>query len=357
MIPAEAIAEIATGKPATNGTAPVEGSGWLPVDLEPALNGENPEPRPSILMRSDGHPLIYKNKYHSIAAEPEAGKTKLLLYAAAKVMATGGKVAWIDFETTVAETVGGLLDLGADPGDIRTGLTYFSPDAALDDLGWSQMEPFVKDADLVGIDGVTEVFALQGLNPNDAADVAKYQKMLPKRIREHGPAVAEIDHVVKSKESRGNWQAGSGHKKAGIDVGLMLTVVKPFGRGVSGTSKLSITKDRPGHLRPLAVNGNKDLALVHYISGADGALDIRLDPIGAGENTFRPTVLMERVSLAIEAQPGLTKNAIRLAVNGKNDAKDIALSILVEEEYVKREISGQSHKHFSSKPYREGASE
>lgn len=357
MIPAEAIAAIATGKPETNGTAPAEGSGWLPVDLEPALNGENPEPRPSILARSDGHPLIYKGKYHSLAAEPEAGKTRLMLHAGAEVLRSGGKVVWIDLETTETETVTGMLDMDVEPGVIRSGLYYFNPDVPLDELGWSQIEPFVKVADLAVIDGVTEVYSLQGLNSNDPTDTAKYHKMLPKRIRAYGAAVVEIDHVVKNRETRGNWQAGSGHKKAGVDVGLMLTVIKPFGRGVSGSSKLSITKDRPGHLRPLAVNGNKDLAVVHYDSGTDGALAIRLEPIGAGENTFRPTVLMERVSLAIEAQPGLTKNAIRLAVNGKNDAKDIALSILVEEGYVKREISGQSHQHFSEKPYREGASE
>ncbi len=357
-IPAvEELEKIADGESILNGHSAIEKSTWLPIDLGPALSGENPEPRPSLLTRSDGQPLVYKGKITSIAAEPEAGKTKLVAHAVAEVVSSGGKVVWLDFETSANEAVTGLLDLGADPEDIRRYFTYILPDAALDESVWVQLEPVAAAAELVVIDGVTEVFTLHGFNPNDPVDTAKYQSMLTKRIRALGPAVIEIDHVVKNRESRGNWQAGSGHKKAGIDVCLMLTVVKPFGRGVSGSSKLSITKDRPGHLRPLAVNGHKDLALVHYISGEYGALTVRLDPVGEGEKTFRPTLLMERVSRAIEDEPGLTKNGVRSAVNGKNGAKDAALSILVEEDYIKRDISGQAHQHFSVKPYRQEAEE
>jgi len=352
---AEDLETVVTGK--TPGAMPAEDSTWLPVDLEPALKGENTEPRPSILIRSDGHPLIYRQKFTSIAAEPEAGKTRLLLHAIVEIISTGDKAVLIDFETTTTEAVNGLLDLGANADDIRQNFIYISPDAALDDLGWAQMEPHVRDAALVVMDGVNEVYSLQALNPNDPVDVAKYHKMLPKRIREFGPAVVEIDHVVKNRESRGNWQMGSGHKKAGIDVGLMLTVVKPFGRGVSGSSKLSITKDRPGHLRPIAVNGNKDLALVNYIAGENGKLSIRLDPIGAGESTFRPTYLMERISQAVEGEPGITKNGIRQAVHGKNDAKDTALAILIEEGFIRLEVAGQSHRHHSIKAYRQEGEE
>ena len=93
----------------------------------------------------------------------------------------------------------GLLDQGADPDDICRNLSYIGPDSPLDDLAWAQVEPVVRDAAFVLIDGATEVQSLLGLNPNDSVDIAKYQAMLPKRIKAHGPAVVEIDHVDKSK--------------------------------------------------------------------------------------------------------------------------------------------------------------
>ena len=61
-------------------------SSWLPVDLSPALSGENTEPRPSLLLCSDDEPLIYTGKYHSLAAEPETGKTRLALQIVAEVI-------------------------------------------------------------------------------------------------------------------------------------------------------------------------------------------------------------------------------------------------------------------------------
>lgn len=330
----------------------LERSSWLPVDLEPALKGENPEPRPDFLARSDGEPIIYRGKVHSLAAEPEAGKTKLLLQVINEVL-PNGKAVLLDFETSAGEAVETLLDLGAASDDVRRNFTYFSPDAALTEATWLDIEPFIREADLVGIDGVTEVYALLGLNPDFGPDVAKYQALLPKRIKALGAAVIELDHVVKSKEGRGRWATGNGHKLAGVDVALTLSVIKPFGRGVSGSSRLSISKDRPGHLRPLAINGHKDLAIVHYTSGPGNSLKVHLDPVAAGEATFRPTFLMEKVSLAIEGSPGLTKSAIRQEVNGKNDAKDQALSVLVAEGFVRREVAGQSHRHFSEKRFRE----
>lgn len=325
---------------------------WKPIDLGPALRGENPEPQPGLLARSDGRFTIYRGKTHTIMAEPEAGKTKLLMAIFASIL-PHGKVVLIDCETTATEAVETLLSMGVAPDHIGSNLAYFSPETRLTELSWLQIEPFIREADVVGIDSVTEILALQGLNPNESTDVATYQALLTKRAKAFGAAVIELDHVVKSNESRGRWASGNGHKLAGIDVAFQLKVIKPFGRGVSGSSKLSISKDRPGHLRPLAINGHKDLAVVHYTSGQDGSLKVHLDPIGTAETSFRPTYLMEKVSRAIEEIPGLTKSAIRQEINGKNDAKDQALDVLVEEGFVRREVVGQAHRHFSEKPYRE----
>ena len=80
-----------------------------------------------------------------------------------------------------------------------------------------------------------------------------------------------------------------------------------------------------------------------------------------GTGTFRPYYLMERVSKAITATPGLTTRAIRAAVNGKNDAKDLALELLVIEGYVTVDLGpNRSKLHRSVMPFelsKEGGSD
>jgi hypothetical protein len=66
---------------------------------------------------------------------------------------------------------------------------------------------------------------------------------------------------------------------------------------------------------------------------------------------------MERISQAVEGEPGITKNGIRQAVHGKNDAKDTALAILIEEGFIRLEVAGQSHRHHSIKAYRQEGEE
>ena len=72
----------------------------------------------------------------------------------------------------------------------------------------------------------------------------------------------------------------------------------------------------------------------------------------AQEAAFRPTVLMERVSRAIEAEPGLTRRALRTAVKGKHDVKELALEMLIADGYVEQRHEGQWPRHHSTRPFR-----
>ena len=74
----------------------------------------------------------------------------------------------------------------------------------------------------------------------------------------------------------------------------------------------------------------------------------------AHETAFRPTVLMERVSRAIEAKPGLTRRALRTAVKGKHDVKELALELLIAEGYVDQhsdETVSYTHLTLPTTPY------
>jgi hypothetical protein len=64
----------------------------------------------------------------------------------------------------------------------------------------------------------------------------------------------------------------------------------------------------------------------------DGSIVIDLDPPTIGE--FRPTVLMQRVSEAIEGTDGLTQRKVLELVRGKKDSTVLAIKILIEEGFV-----------------------
>jgi hypothetical protein len=174
---------------------------------------------------------------------------------------------------------------------------------------------------------VTEALAVEGLDMASNQDVAGLYNRLPRPFARAGAAVLLVDHVVKDREARGRYAIGAQHKLAGVDVAYRLDVVQPFGRGREGLVKVTVTKDRPGHVRQHAVDRER-VALMRLTSRADGAVTVTLEPPEGGAAAgWRPTIYMERVFRAIEAEPGLSKRGIREAVSGKSDVKDRALEV------------------------------
>ena len=138
---------------------------------------------------------------------------------------------------------------------------------------------------------------IHGLDLNANADAAKCYEPPPAAGRRHGPAVVLIDHVVKDPERQGRFAIGAQHKLAGIDVRLRHQAIEPFGRGKDGLVRITVQKDRAGHLRQYTADTT--IADMRIVSGADGAITVRLEPPHAGAAPFRPTVLMERISRAL----------------------------------------------------------
>jgi hypothetical protein len=341
---------------AKNGTQPEQPDtdtwgGWRPLSLGPALRGDQVEPAPTMLERDDGKPLLYRGKNHVLFAEPEAGKSTLAAELAKREIEAGNRVLIVDFETGPVEIGTKLRDLGADPDAADAGTVYVQPDSALTDQVWDRLSAKLAGVSLAWIDGVTEALSLHSLTMSNE-DIATWQAILPKRLKRLGIATLEIDHVTKAADGQKRFAIGGQHKKAGIDVALNLKAIKPFGRGMGGSSQLLLEKDRPGHLRPLA-GASKHLATVSFDASDDGSLRVTLEAPNGSPGPFRPTFLMEQVSRAVEAHPRATKNTIRQLVNGKNDAKDLALTLLVDEGHVTVEREGQAHRHTSVKPFRE----
>ncbi len=131
-----------------------------------------------------------------------------------------------------------------------------------------------------------------------------------------------------------------------------MKVITPFGRGRESKVKLTVAKDRPGHVRGFAVE-RKDAAVIRLISDEDVTVRVVVEPPdAAAPPAFRPTTLMEKISKAVEAEPGLTTNGVIEAVGGKKDAKREALRLLVDEGYIEQRRDGQAVRHHPLREYR-----
>ena len=97
---------------------------------------------------------------------------------------------------------------------------------------------------------------------------------------------------------------------------------------------MTVTKDRPGHVRAIAL-GAKAVGVAHLRSGGEDKVRIMIEPLREKNGGFRPTHLMERVSKLLEASVGgLSKNAVEKGVEGKNDAIRIACQTLIDDGFV-----------------------
>jgi hypothetical protein len=352
-----ALEAIANGQP-TREAPPetIRAASWSELDLRPLTEGIDLEPAPAMLLRTDGIGLLYRGKLHAFNAEPESCKGWLALWACSEQITAGQHVVYIDFEDEPATAVSRLLALGLGAEAIVERFHYVRPDEPFDQLARETIKPLLAlGPALVVIDGLTEALTLDAVELKDNGAIARWYRNLPRHISGVGAAVLMLDHVTKDREGRGRFALGAQHKLAGIDVAFALEVCTPFGREMTGHVKLGVTKDRPGHLRRHAVG--KRIADVTVTSTEDGTVTIAVDAPETHNGAFRPTVLMGRVHEAIAATPGISKNAIRASVQGKNEAKDLALELLVGEGYVEVRREGQSHCHHAVRDYSEGGAE
>ena len=264
---------------------------------------------------------------------------------------------FIDFEDTAGTLVERLRLLGVRPEDINEGLTYLGPEGPFDDEAQIVMKGIMVDRGephLVIIDGVTEAMAQAGLQPNDGVGVAEFYAGFPRWLARSGAAVVLVDHVTKSTEGRGRFPIGSERKLSGIDgAAYLFTRTATFGRGRVGRVTITVSKDRHGHVRRHeGINGViatmvLDATENHRVEASMRAPHLGDDPVA------RPVQLMEAMSQAIEEEPGINSRGVRNAVDGNNDMKDQALSLLVEGGFVAVDPGpNRAHLHRSLKPFR-----
>lgn len=322
---------------------------WWPKNLGPILRGEtDPEPPPAYLHRTDGHALFYSGKVNGLIGESESGKTWVALVCVAQALNAGHSVLYLDFEDTATGIIGRLRALGVHDRHLNARqFTYISPDETLSPPAERDLSEVIHHATpaVVILDGYNAAMTLLGLNLQDNTDVTAFSLRVLRPLKRTGAAVITIDHVTKSKEGRGSYAIGAQAKRADVDGCLIsVEVTQAFGRGQTGRLKLTVSKDRPGHVRAISA-GAKNAGEAILRSSLDGSIVACIDGPDLRPFTergpFRPTALMERVSQLLEAASGpLTRTAVKNNVTGKDAAILQALDVLIHEQFVQIAAGG-----------------
>jgi hypothetical protein len=212
--------------------------------------------------------------------------------------------------------------------------------------------------ELIVVDGVNAAMTLLNLDLTSNRDATFFSQQLLKPLALSGAGVITIDHVTKSKEGRGNYAIGAQAKRADINgAAIMVEVVQPFGRGMTGELILKVTKDRPGRVREVSKEA-KFAGRVLLQSSAEGTVKMVVEAPQMTYSKTRPTNLMEKVSRLLEASSTpLSKNAVEKAVEGKAEFVRLACQILIDEKFISVENGARNSLNLKLlKEFREDAS-
>lgn len=266
-------------------------STWRAVDLTDALSGIDIEP-PTFLARTDNVRLLYSGRVHWFQGESESLKSWAAQVAVADVLAEGGCCLYFDFEDDDRGVVARLRSLGVKPELLadQSRFRYVRPDEALYGRDHRALRGVVDLAahlehpwTIAVIDGVTEAMTTEGLELKDNTDVARWIRLLPRRIAATGAAVACIDHLAKAKESQGRYAVGGQHKLAGVTgATYKFVATKRLARAIgvdprTGKSSVTVEKDRPGWVRA-RTEADSTIAVFEVTAWPDGGVTTRLLP-------------------------------------------------------------------------------
>ena len=347
-----------------------ERASWAPVDLAAFLDGSYTAPEPELLPRADGVCLLYRGLTHSLHGESESGKSLLAQVEAVRILAAGGRVLFVDFESDPGSVASRLLEFGATPAQIAAGFVYVRPEVQ-PQASPAEAAAFLAHLrgkfDLAVIDGVTDALALWGAETKDNDGITRWARALPKAIADNtAAAVVMVDHVTKDTESRGRFAIGGQAKLAALTgAAYTVEVSQPLGRGLRGVIVLRVAKDRPGHVRghsgPMRPSDRTQEAARVIIDSTGPRPVVTIEAprttTGSDARPWRPTAIMEAVSRLLEDAPEpMGSNAIDTAARGKAEHKRQALALLVAGGYV--EVTNGPNRaklHASVKPYRQTA--
>jgi hypothetical protein len=236
-------------------------SSWSPVEpsvIGRIFRGEAEPTHPSVFTRDDGTALLYPRRINLFAGESESCKTWASLVAVAQEVRKGNVACIVDFEDTAETAIDRLRQLGLSETQISRGVVCCSPDSPFDIVAQAHLERHLgnlcnasnRRLTLAVVDSVNEAMLVEGVDPEEGGDVVRFCHGLPRWLRDRGPAVLLIEHVAKPGDSRGRTGILSEQTMIGVDgAAYSFAELSPFGRGVAGRVKVTLSKDRGGFVR------------------------------------------------------------------------------------------------------------
>lgn len=329
---------------------------WEPIDLRAALAGERPPP-PVVFAHRRGHRLLYAGRMHTFQGPSESCKSWAAQSAVAEVVAEGGHVLYIDFEDDETGVVERLQALGASEAQILGQVVYVRPDEPLMDGQNRYTRAGLRFHELLGerswklavLDGVTESMTTEGLEVNDNADAARFARRILRPMADTGAAALAIDHVTKSAEG-GRHAIGAQHKLAGLTgASYRFEPERPLGRAVgidpvTGLVRVTVTKDRPGHVRAHAPDGH--VGRLRITAWPDGAVDVELVDAADLGNLGADMVLAGRILSHLATYDGQSQTRIETSVEGNVPSIRASLKWMHGKGWIRVEQKGQSHLHW-----------
>lgn len=355
-----------TGTSSGNQSEPVEErSTWWPKDIGPYLGEESEieeEPGPVGLTRDDGQALIYAGKVNGLIGESESGKSWVALHAAAQALGADDDVLYVDFEDSARGVVSRLRALGASSQQMANHLQYVGPQESLASVlartDFAEVRT-ARDWSLIVVDGFNVAMTLLGLDLNSNDDATKFYTRLLRPLAATGAAVLYVDHVPKNADNRGKGGIGAQQKRALTDgAALRVEINEPFGRGQTGRLRITVDKDRPGHVRGAAMEANwvGTAVLSSDVDTGDVHAAIEAPKVADGDGRREPTTVMVKISefLMTGRKQAWSTNAVVEAVGGRRAVALDALAALARRGYItqtegtRKSVTNQFVKRFTT---------
>lgn len=289
---------------------------------------------------------VITGKRYLMPSPSGQGKSLTGLIVAVDVVEAGGTVAILDVENGEDEYARRLADVleardesGALASACSAHLRYYAWPAVRTDWAAEEWAATLAGVDLVVLDSSRFMLSAAGLAEDSNDDYAVFANAILMPLSRAGIATLTLDNTGHA----GDRARGASAKRDLNEVVYNLSAGEEFDRDKPGVVRLERKRSRFAEL-PAELH-------VPIGGGVYGPLVEEAAPRPA-DDAFRPTTLMERISEALEQEPGMSTNEVTGAVKGKKDAKRLALRLLIEDGYVRVEVHGQARKHFAESVYR-----
>lgn len=285
--------------------------------------------------------LLYAGRINALNGESGSGKTWVALQTVAEILSDGGHVIYIDLEDHPTSIVARLQELGIPDSLIVGGLHYINPSQSLREESAEYVDRLITEhaVDLVVIDSIGELMALQGVKDDDQ-EVAGLYRAIMRRWARLGPALLVLHHVPKSNDRNPLYGIGSQRHRAAIDgAAYMVEQTAPFASGRSGQMRLVTAKDRNGWYATGTTAAVIDVAVGDRLTLTIRAPQRTEEPAKTGS---RPDGVMAAITAWLYRQPGRRSHlyAMRQAKLCSSSATlAIALETLATEGHIAKEAT------------------